>query len=304
MTAHLDLRLSRGAALLITLWCVAIVAIVVVTLARVVDADVDTEKVRAKRFEAREFALSGMAHGMNPKLERDSEFFNQTLPSGGEWHVRIVGEASRININTVLADRDSHILERLFRLWGLSDEEVRIVTDSLGDWVDRDGLARLNGAEREQLLGQDQYSLPENRNFRSVNEMSRVRGMDAVARVKPDWKDFFTVYGNGKIDIQDASADVLEAAGLTATQAEAVLEIRNGGDRLPGTPDDPTIKDISWIAEAAGIDPERAATMLQNFQLTSEPTRVESVGILGGTRYRITSVLDRKQGTPFSWEEE
>jgi type II secretory pathway component PulK len=304
MTAHLDLRLSRGAALLITLWCVAIVAIVVVTLARVVDADVDTEKVRVKRFEAREFALSGMAHGMNPKLERDSEFFNQTLPSGGEWHVRIVGEASRININTVLADRDSHILERLFRLWGLSDEEVRIVTDSLGDWVDRDGLARLNGAEREQLLGQDQYSLPENRNFRSVNEMSRVRGMDAVARVKPDWKDFFTVYGNGKIDIQDASADVLEAAGLTATQAEAVLEIRNGGDRLPGTPDDPTIKDISWIAEAAGIDPERAATMLQNFQLTSEPTRVESVGILGGTRYRITSVLDRKQGTPFSWEEE
>lgn len=304
MTAHLDLRHSRGAALLITLWCVAIVAIVVVTLARVVDADVDTEKVRVRRFEAREFALSGMAHGMNPKLERDSEFFNQTLPSGGEWHVRIVGEASRININTVLADRDSHILERLFRLWGLSDEEVRIVTDSLGDWVDRDGLARLNGAEREQLLGQDQYSLPENRNFRSINEMSRVRGMDAVARVKPDWKDFFTVYGNGKIDIQDASADVLEAAGLTSTQAEAVIEIRNGGDRLPGTPDDPTIKDINWIAEAAGIDPERAATMLQNFQLTSEPTRVESVGILGGTRYRITSVLDRKQGTPFSWEEE
>lgn len=304
MTSRPDSRLSRGAALLLTLWCVAIVAIVVVTLARVVDADVDTEKVRVKRFEARELALSGMAHGMNPKLERDSDFFHHTAPSGGEWHVRILGEASRININTTLADRDSPILERLFRLWGLSDEEVRVVTDSLGDWVDRDDLARLNGAEREQLLDQDQYSLPGNRNFRSVNEMARVRGMDAVARVKPDWRDFFTVYGNGKIDIQDASADVLEAAGFTSTQAEAIIEVRNGGDRLPGTDDDTEIKDMNWVAEAAGIGPDQAQSALQNFQLTSEPTRVESVGIIGGTRYRITSVLDRKQGTPFSWEEE
>ncbi len=66
--------------------------------------------------------------------------------------------------------------------------------------------------------------------------MARVRGMDAVARAKPDWKDYFTVYGNGKIDIQDASADVLEAAGLTSTQAEAIIEVRNGGDRLPVPP--------------------------------------------------------------------
>ncbi len=94
-----------------------------------------------------------MAHGMNPKLERDSEFFYQKLPDGGEWHVRVMGEASRLNINVLLADRNSQVLDRLFRLWGLSDEEVRIVTDSLGDWVDRDGLPRLNGAEREQLVG-------------------------------------------------------------------------------------------------------------------------------------------------------
>lgn len=294
----------RGAALLITLWCVAIVAIVVVTLARVVSADVDTEKVRVKRFEARELALSGMAHGMNPKLERDSEFYYQKLPAGGEWHVRVIGETSRLNINALLADRDSRVLERLFRLWGVSDEDIRIVTDSLGDWVDRDGLARLNGAEREQLAGQDRYSLPENRNFRAVSEMARVRGMDAVAQAKPDWKDYFTVYGNGKIDIQDASADVLEAIGLTSTQAEAIIEVRNGGDRLPGTADDAEIKDMNWVAEAAGIGPEQAGSLLQNFQTRAEPSRVESVGIIGGTRYRITSVLDRKQGTSFSWEEE
>lgn len=304
MDARLFSSSRRGAALLITLWCVAVVAIVVVTLARVVSADVDTEKVRVKRFEARELALSGLAHGMNPKLERDSEFYYQKLPTGGEWHVRVIGETSRLNINTLLADRDSRVLERLFRLWGVSDEDIRIVTDSLGDWVDRDGLARLNGAEREQLVGQDRYSLPENRNFRSVSEMARVRGMDAVAQAKPDWKDYFTVYGNGKIDIQDASADVLEALGLTSTQAEAVIEVRNGGDRLPGTADDAEIKDMNWVAEATGIGPEQAESVLQNFQTKAEPSRVESVGIIGGTRYRITSVLDRKQGTSFSWEEE
>ncbi len=61
---------------------------------------------------------------------------------------------------------------------------------------------------------------------------------------------------------------------------------------------------MNWVAEAAGIGGEQAESVLQNFQTKSEPSRVESVGILGGTRYRITSVLDRKQGTPFSWEEE
>ncbi len=304
MTSRPSSFVRRGAALLITLWCVAIVAIVVVTLARVVQADVDTEGVRVKRFEARELALSGMAHGMNPKLERDSEYFYQKLPSGGEWHVRVISETSRLNINTLLAGRDSEIIDRLFRLWGLSEVEVRIVSDSLADWVDRDGLARLNGAEREQLAGQDRYSLPENRNFRSVDEMARVQGMDVVAQAKPDWKDYFTVYGNGKIDIQDASADVLQAAGFTATQAEAIIEVRNGADRLPGTADDAVIKDLSWVAEAAGIGPEQVESVLGNFQTRAEPSRVESVGIVGGTRYRISSVLDRKQGTSFSWEEE
>ncbi len=209
-----------------------------------------------------------------------------------------MGEASRLNINVLLADRNSQVLDRLFRLWGLSDEEVRIVTDSLGDWVDRDGLPRLNGAEREQLVGQDQYSLPENRNFRSVNEMARVRGMDAVARAKPDWKDYFTVYGNGKIDIQDASADVLEAAGPHLHPGRG--HHRGAQRRRPAARYRRRCRDQGHELGGRGRRDRWRAGRERPAEFSDEVGTLpgRKFGILGGTRYRITSVLDRKQGTP------
>jgi hypothetical protein len=41
--------------------------------------------------------------------------------------------------------------------------------------------------------------------------MLLVRGMDAVDRKKPDWREYFSIYGEGQIDLRTVFKDVLLA---------------------------------------------------------------------------------------------
>lgn len=294
---------SRAAALLLTIWCVAIVSLTVVLVARIVDHDVDDESVRTKRFEARQLALTGIAHGMNPSLPRDSEFFHQRT-GHCRLEVRLTSESARLNINVLLREQGHATLKRLFSRWGIPDPEARIVIDSLADWVDEGDLRRLNGAERDQLL-KSEYSLPQNRDFISVDEMRSVRGMDVVAKHRTEWAETFTIFGDGRIDLQDAKVDVLCAAGVSPSQAEAFVRYRNGPDGLPGTSDDRLIKSVEDLTALLGLDAEQTGALAAKFVVGSEPSRIESVATFADVSYRISSIIDRKspKSIRLSWEE-
>lgn len=297
----------RGAALLLTLWCVAVVAISVVLVARVVDADVTDESLRARRFEAREAALTGVAYGINPQVKRDSELLHQKFDGGRALDVRVASESGRLNINRLLKMPGDHTLKNLFTRWGIPEDEASAAVDSLADWVDADDLRRLNGAERDSLAGQTVYSLPQNREFHSISEMARVRGMDAVEQHRPDWREFFSVFSGEKLDIQDSPPELLEvAAGLTGEQALAIAAYRNGPDRLAGTADDILIKDLAEAVATAALSEAQAGTLAAAFQVGAEPTRVESTGWQGETKYEIAVVVNRAQGkgANLSWEEQ
>lgn len=300
----------RGAAILLTLWCIAIVAVTVVLTARMVDSDVDGESTRSRRFEARELALTGIAHGSNPGLKRDSELFHQKTETGGELNVRITSENARLNINLLLRQPGRGTLKQLLQIWGVPDKQARIAIDSLIDWTDEDDLRQLNGAERDNLLDnlldQHQYSLPQNRDFQSVAEMRKVRGMDAVARTQPDWEEFFSIFSGEQVDIQDVSPDILRAlSGFSTDQTSTLLALRNGPDNLPGTSDDYKIETLDEIIPYLGLSEAQAESLRTNFQVGAEPTRIESTATLGGTRYQITTVVNRsrEKSVPFSWEE-
>lgn len=297
----------RGAALLLTLWCIAMVAVTVVLTARIVDSDVENESMRTRRFEARELALSGIAHGMNPGLKRDSELFDQKFPDGGALVVRVMSESARLNINLLAKEKGERTLKDLFSLWGVPDDEARIAVDSLADWVDAGDLRRLNGAEKDELQDQTLYSLPQNRDFQSVSEMRRVRGMDSVARYNPDWSEYFSVLSRIPLDIQDAPPDALRViAGLSGEQAETLVEFRNGGDGLPGTSDDRLIKNLEEVVTRTSLSEAQAEALRAGFQVGAEPTRVESTGKVGGASFRICTVAERSQekSAPLSWEEQ
>ncbi len=289
----------RGSALVLTLWCVAILSVLIVALARVVDADVEASSLASKRFEARELALTGVAFGLNPKIERGDALLRQRFDNGDAIDVAVTSESARINVNDVLADENDETIAGLLELWEVPDEVSRVVVDSLRDWVDEDDLRSLNGAEEADLLDQTRYSIPENRNFISVDEMGRVRGMDEATARRPDWEDVFSVYSSEQLDVQDASADVLRvAAGISREQAGRLIESRNGPDEEPQTEDDLIFENLDQVASVIGLSEGQRQALNERFAIGVEPTRIESVGTTGGVSYRIAVIVNRGEAGP------
>ncbi len=56
--------------------------------------------------------------------------------------------------------------------------------------------------------------------------------MDEIAALKPDWADYFTVNGNRRIDLQDASIDVMQAGGPTSREARPRGQVGDGAPRV------------------------------------------------------------------------
>jgi type II secretory pathway component PulK len=301
---------ARGSALLLVLWCVAVLSITVLAVARIVEADVGDASLENRRFEGRELALTGVAYGLNKKIQPWDPLLNEKLQDGRTLRVRIISEAARIDINRALKERNQDTLRKLFRVWEIPDEAVSVAIDSMKDWTDADNLRSLNGAEREDLIHQTKYSLPANRDFRSVSEMEKVRGMDVIAAYKPDWADFFTVYGGRKIDLQDAPIDILRAAGgLSHDQAEAVDQVRKGADRIAQTKDDYIIKSVPDFLQKVGLSQAQSQVMEANFSVNEGPTRIESTANVGGAKYKIVAIVPRSamggnEGTMYYWDEQ
>lgn len=308
--SSISARCARGSALLLVLWCVAVLSITVLAVARIVEADVGDASLENRRFEGRELALTGIAYGLNRKIQPWDPLLNEKFQDGRTLRVRIISEAARLDINRALKERNQNTLRNLFRLWEIPDEAASIAIDSMKDWTDPDDLRSLNGAEREDLIHQTKYSLPANRDFRSVSEMEKVRGMDVVAAYKPDWANFFTVYGGRKIDLQDAPIDILRAAGgLSYDQAEAIDQIRKGADRIAQTQDDYIIKSVPDFLQKVGLSQVQSQVVMANFTVNEGPTRVESTAEVGGAKYKIVAIVPRSamggnEGTMYYWDEQ
>jgi general secretion pathway protein K len=283
---------SSGAALLLVLWAIAVLSFAVLWVADLVGLEQQSGSAAARDLSARQIALSGLALGLHPQVTReDTALLNQDLPGGGKLRVRIRGEGARFNINRLLAEPDRISLKNLFIIWGLTNDEADILTDRLTDWVDDDAGRQLNGAERADYEALGILDAPANRPFRSVDEMARVLGMEVLTARHPGWRDAFTVFGDGLIDVNEAPADVLQAAaGLTPEVTEDILRLRRGGDGIEPSEDDVRFESAAqlrgWLATS--IFPIEQATA----RLTTESTvkRIDSRGIVGEGE-RVISVV-------------
>lgn len=300
---------DRAAALLLVLWAIAVLSFSVLWVADLVSIELDSGAADAKRLAARQIALSGVALGMHPQVTReDVTLLNQDLADGGKMRVRIRGEGARFNINRLLADQDRVTLKNLFLLWGLNNDEADVLFDRLTDWVDDDAGRQLNGAERADYEAIGITDAPANRPFRSVDEMGRVMGMEVLAERYPGWREAFTVFGEGLIDVNEAEADVLQAAtGLTPEMVQDILRLRRGGDEIEPSEDDVRFESIDQLAgwlQASTLPPDRAAA-----RLTTESTvkRIDSRGIVGDSERLISVVAESGEGGQGSnyllWEE-
>jgi len=299
----------RGAALLLVLWAIAILSFSVLWVSNLVNSEMESGSADVRGMAARELALSGVALGLHPQVTReDTALLDREIRPGERLRVRIRGEGARFNINQLLAAQETVVLKNLFILWGLSNDESDVLIDRLIDWVDNDIGRRLNGAEQAEYEAAGMVGAPANRPFRSVDEMGRVLGMDALTAGHPGWREAFTIFGDGKIDVNEADSDVLQAAtGLTPEMVADILRMRRGGDEVEPSEDDFKFKDIQqlngWL-QASPLPPDQVAG-----RLTTQSTvkRIDSRGIVGECERLISVVAESGEGVQATnyllWEE-
>lgn len=267
------------------LWALAVMGACLMGLAGLTDQDFQEIAVKGKAFTAKQNAESGVALGLNPTIKRDSSLLHSAMPEG-RFDVTIKSEQGRLNINTVLwGGQELNVLLRLFSIWGIKDETAHRLTDVLADWVNPAGPKRLNGAEAADYLRMGLPGLPPNRPFPTVDEMEMVPGIEALAQVKPNWKDSFTVFGDGKLDLNDASADLIEAVcGVGSAAAENFVTRRDQSS--PPT----TYNSISVALAALGLSGEAAQAVEDRVTLNSTYRRISSTGTVGSYRHTLQVV--------------
>ena len=169
--------------------------------------------------------------------------------------------------------------------------------DCLLDYVDRDDLPRLNGAESEPGYQ------PKNALLQRIEELKEVKGWEKFT-ARRDWDADFTLYTAGPIDLVWASRDVLlSLPGFNEQIVDRFLEYRRGPDEIDGTDDDP-LKSPDQVPLALGFTPQQYAQLSGLIGFNDPVVRVVSVG-KSGDATRTVQMIVRKSGQPqmIRWKE-
>ena len=287
-----------GSALIGVFWLLAVLSLAVFTTAQLVRNDMDIVVSQKQSFRAGQLAEMGLAIGMSPIIEEYDPLLIQELGSDEAFEVHLVSEGGRLNINSILQSGDRLLLEDVFGYWGLELADIDSIIDALQDWVDPDDLEGLNGAELDYYyeLGYENY--PFNRPFYDIEEMALVRGMDLLSEYKPNWRDYFTLWSSGGLNVNEASAELLEAVALVSQNtAEEFVELRDGYDFVPDTEDDVVFQSVEEAAAVLGI--AQADTVARGRLSVNDPTlRVESTGYVGNYLKTIVLVVRNRESEP------
>lgn len=296
---------SRGIALPIVIWSIAFLSGLVLLAAGVVGDWIDEETLAEKKFIARQMAISGLAIGMNPVVERGDPLLASGTRETEGYEVSIENEAARINPNYWVRQGERGLFQRLFGAWGFDLPAIDTAIDSLIDWVDGDDLASFQGAERGDYERAGMVGFPANALLRDIREMEAILNLGPLLAAKPDWRSYFTIWYDGPISIQHANEPVLrEIAELTPLQIDLFLELRAGEDGIDGTSDDQIFQSLDDVANLVGADGRQRESFNRFFGTAGDVRRIESLGYCRGVAHRITAIFAQgSEGGLLSWEE-
>ena len=299
MMKGVSFQRRRGSALIAVLWLIGILAMAAVATLQMVGLDVKVVHSNIAGFRARQLAEAGIAVGANPAVKRDDPILNQEFDYGEGFHVRIASEAGRFNINSLLLRGDKPLLRSIFMDWGLDMDQADAVVDALSDWVDGDDFVSLNGAEKDWYEERGRINQPFNRPFYSLDEMSLVAGMGEVEKIHPGWRDWFTVWSGGALDVNEAEPELIAAAAeVSVDDAAALVETVLGPDQIRDTEDDARFKNLEEVLAILGVPEMMRPIVAPRLTVNDTTVRIESIGYTPGARHKITLVLRNRTGRP------
>lgn len=302
LTVSRSIQAKRGAALIAVLWLIAILGLATLTALRVIKFDMDLASAKIHGSRARQIAEMGIAVGSNPAVKRTDPILRQMNADSGEgFEVRVISEGGRFNINYILIQDDKALLREIFSKWGMELEDAQAVADALGDWVDEDDNVALNGAEKEEYEKAGRVNQPFNRPFYDISEMRFVRGMEMVEALKPDWREWFTIWSEGPLDVNEATAELIAAAAeIPVEQADIIPETVRGTDGQRDTLDNAPMSKEAAL-DQLGIDTEGRPDIASRFTANDAGAgtlRIESIGRAEGATRKIIAIVRNRTGNP------
>jgi general secretion pathway protein K len=255
---------AKGVALVMVLWVVAILSVVVLEFCFAMRTEVNITKNFKEETQLYAIAEGGIERAVVELVyKRDARLqqLRKTLkpeeaPSGekeqnewmtdgrpylvsfgqGDCKVRIIGEAGKVNVNTV----SDQTLRKIVGQLGLEGEARDIVVDSILDWRTPGDLQRLNGAKDDYYQSLKDPYFCKNGKLDSIEELLLVRGVTpelfygrrrgegGEKEEKVGLQDIFSVYASGEqIDINSATLLVLRfALGIPNELAQSLVKAR------------------------------------------------------------------------------
>jgi type II secretory pathway component PulK len=281
------------------LWLIAILAMACMATLRVISFDMELASSKIHGSRARQIAEMGIAIGSNPAVKRSDPLLRQLDEELGEgFEVKIISEGGRFNINHIILQDDKALLRSIFMDWGLELEVAQEIADALGDWVDPDDDVALNGAEKAYYEKEGRINQPFNRPFYDLSEVSLVRGMNLVEAVRPDWRNWFTIWSSGGLDLNEAPAELIAAAAeMPVASAEIIPETVRGTDGIRDTTDDSPLTREAAL-DLLGISAESRPDLARRFSVNDSTTRIESIGYADGAKRKINVIVRNRTGRP------
>jgi general secretion pathway protein K len=280
------LRSHRGAALLLVMWLVALLASLIGAFALTARIERLQERVLSRGAVAGEAARAGLEWSLvqidNPDARR------RWIPDGRVYHWRYAGipvdvqiqdEQGKVDINAA----DPALLTALFQALGVERDTATRVASAMVDWRDADSLTQpQGGAEDPDYASAGLPYGAKDAPFETIAEAEQVLGMTpAIYALAAPYLTVFT--GSGSADTAYAAAPVLTAMGL---DGRALVTAREA--LPPGT-------DTGLVAGNGGTYSIRSVARLREGR-TAAITGVVRTGGNGAPGSAYTA-LDWEQGT-------
>lgn len=227
-----------------------------------------------------------------------------------EVYFGLEDEQARININAVASIRPKNRAKKIIKtILGedVDKDDKTIISGAIIDWLDKSedegGLSEVSGggAEDSYYESLDSPYTARDGFFRTPEELMLVRGM--TPEIFRQITSKITVYGNGQVNINTASREVLLAIGnLGESFVDRIIEFRLGDDRTLGTEDDGVFEEVSEIETSLGYVKGSIGALdeLRRKHAASEEAKdigIESIELLGTTsnvfRVNVFSKMDR-----------
>jgi len=259
LSPHFVVFASRGVALIMVLWVIAILSVVVLEFSFGMRTEVNMTKNFKEEAILYALAEGGIQRAVAELIYQNDPFIQQkrkamegnlpsekevwtadgrpiSLPfSQGKCEIRIIGEDGKININRV----SESLLRRIIRNMGWEGEAQDRVVDSIMDWIDPNDLHRLNGAENDYYQSLPEPYFCKNGYLDSIEELLLIRGVtpelfygkkrkEEAKSERIGLKDIFSVFAPGEqVNINHASPLVMRMAlGIPPGVAELVVKGR------------------------------------------------------------------------------